>query len=119
MSRSSRDQTVLSPPEAGTPLRDVVFVGRSRELAELQANLAAALAGNGRLLLLAGEPGIGKTRLTELAGCSPPDPGGGKRTKSRHQPDSERAHEDPACSSCVVASSLHRPQDRHLLLVHP
>ena len=45
------------------------FVGRDRELAELAAGLEDALGGQGRLFLIAGEPGIGKTRLAEqLAG---------------------------------------------------
>jgi DNA-binding SARP family transcriptional activator/class 3 adenylate cyclase len=39
------------------------FVGRETELAELVAGLEDALAGAGRLLLLVGEPGIGKSRL--------------------------------------------------------
>lgn len=41
------------------------FVGRSRELAELRAWLTDARAGRGRMIVLRGEPGIGKTRLTE------------------------------------------------------
>jgi tetratricopeptide (TPR) repeat protein len=41
------------------------FVGRDRELAELAAGLEDALDGQGRLFLIAGEPGIGKTRLAE------------------------------------------------------
>ena len=41
------------------------FVGRERELAELTAGLDDALAGRGRLFLLVGEPGIGKSRLAE------------------------------------------------------
>jgi tetratricopeptide (TPR) repeat protein len=41
------------------------LIGRDRELAELEAGLEDALAGQGRLFLIAGEPGIGKTRLVE------------------------------------------------------
>jgi DNA-binding CsgD family transcriptional regulator/tetratricopeptide (TPR) repeat protein len=45
-----------------------VFVGRARELAELEGALAATRAGSGLTVLLAGEAGIGKTRLAaELA----------------------------------------------------
>jgi predicted ATPase len=46
-----------------------VVVGRQAELAELDAALTAALAGAGRLVFIAGEPGIGKSRLArEVAG---------------------------------------------------
>ncbi|WP_162851094.1 AAA family ATPase [Panacagrimonas perspica] len=41
------------------------FFGRDRELAVLRAGLRAAQKAHGRLILLAGDPGIGKTRLTE------------------------------------------------------
>jgi tetratricopeptide (TPR) repeat protein len=45
------------------------FVGRDREVADLVAGLEDAIAGRMRLLLIAGEPGIGKTWLAEhLAG---------------------------------------------------
>jgi hypothetical protein len=39
-----------------------VFVGREREVDELRRGLDDALSGRGQLLLLVGEPGIGKTR---------------------------------------------------------
>jgi class 3 adenylate cyclase len=42
-----------------------VFVGRERELDDLREGLEEALGGRGRLLLLVGEPGIGKTRTAE------------------------------------------------------
>jgi tetratricopeptide (TPR) repeat protein len=41
------------------------FVGRERELGELRRALDRAGSGHGRLFLLSGEPGIGKTRLAE------------------------------------------------------
>jgi DNA-binding SARP family transcriptional activator len=41
------------------------FAGRETELAELVGGLRDAFAGRGRLFLVAGEPGIGKSRLAE------------------------------------------------------
>ncbi|MGE5273181.1 MAG: BTAD domain-containing putative transcriptional regulator [Verrucomicrobiota bacterium] len=41
------------------------FVGREPELAELTAGLGEVLGGRGRLFLLQGEPGIGKSRLAD------------------------------------------------------
>jgi tetratricopeptide (TPR) repeat protein len=41
------------------------FVGRQREMGELKAALEEALSGQGRLVMLTGEPGIGKTRTAQ------------------------------------------------------
>jgi DNA-binding CsgD family transcriptional regulator/tetratricopeptide (TPR) repeat protein len=58
-------------PRLPGPLRltpSFPFVGRSRELATLRALLPGAAGENGRVALLAGEPGSGKSRLVrELA----------------------------------------------------
>src|SRR5688500_12321031 len=45
--------------------QSALLIGRERELGELQLALAAAREGRGRVYLIAGEPGIGKTRLAE------------------------------------------------------
>ena len=52
------------PPDA-EERRTGVFVGRRPELAELADGLEDAFAGRGRLFLVEGEPGIGKSRLAE------------------------------------------------------
>ena len=41
------------------------FVGRHREMAVLREVFDDALAGRGRMVMLAGEPGIGKTRTAQ------------------------------------------------------
>lgn len=53
-----------SDPQLSSP----VFVGREPEAVELRQGLAHVLAGTGRLFLISGEPGIGKTRLAEELG---------------------------------------------------
>lgn len=70
-----KGSAILSAPELNALQEGVPgqagsgpFVGRQRELGLLRRDLEHALAGSGRLVLLAGEPGIGKTRLAgELA----------------------------------------------------
>ena len=43
-----------------------VFVGREEELRKLTSALSAAEEGDGRIVMLSGEPGIGKTRTAEV-----------------------------------------------------
>jgi predicted ATP-dependent serine protease len=44
------------------------FVGRQQEMGQMTTALDAVLSGQGHVVVLAGEPGIGKTRaLEELA----------------------------------------------------
>jgi DNA-binding CsgD family transcriptional regulator len=45
----------------------VTFVGRAPQLRQLDERLRSALAGQGQAVLVAGEPGVGKTRLAEEA----------------------------------------------------
>ncbi len=66
-----RDAPATDPPEepeASNPLAGLaggVFVGREHELGQLREAADEALGGRGRLVLLTGEPGIGKTRTSE------------------------------------------------------
>jgi DNA-binding CsgD family transcriptional regulator len=55
----------VRPPGIAAP-RGEVFVGRERELAALGGALEAAVGGEGRIVALAGEPGIGKTRTAQM-----------------------------------------------------
>jgi len=48
--------------------REQIFVGRQREMVELRGALDDAMAGQGRSVTLAGEPGIGKTRTAQELG---------------------------------------------------
>jgi DNA polymerase III delta prime subunit len=56
--RTGKAPEALSAKQSG-------FVGRDPELERLRAAFQTVLNGSGRLVLLAGEPGIGKTRLAE------------------------------------------------------
>ncbi len=58
--RASEARTRL---DAGAQKGLTPFVGRARELALLQERFAAARDGRGQIILLAGEAGVGKSRL--------------------------------------------------------
>jgi class 3 adenylate cyclase len=61
-------EVVYTPDDPGALRRQAPFTGRTAELARVGQRLEEARAGRGGVVLLAGEPGIGKTRtLEELA----------------------------------------------------
>ena len=53
------------PAPSGGLVSVTGFVGRHQEMAELKVALEDALGGRGRLVMLVGEPGIGKTRTAQ------------------------------------------------------
>jgi len=59
----------LSPRRPSSTIRSmpVAIVGREHELAIIDETLRAMQEGSGRLILVAGEAGIGKTRLADAA----------------------------------------------------
>jgi tetratricopeptide (TPR) repeat protein/tRNA A-37 threonylcarbamoyl transferase component Bud32 len=54
-----------SRAQAENPLYRRVFVGREAELRQLQSAFDGAMSGQGALMMVIGEPGIGKTALCE------------------------------------------------------
>ncbi|HKC23697.1 MAG TPA: ABC transporter substrate-binding protein, partial [Thermoanaerobaculia bacterium] len=49
----------------GRPAATAPFIGREKEIAELQRRLHGAVSGECQFAVIAGEPGIGKSRLVE------------------------------------------------------
>jgi class 3 adenylate cyclase len=58
-------EVAYQPDSGAALLRHTPFTGRRSELRRLMARLEEARTGQGGVVLLAGEPGIGKTRLIE------------------------------------------------------
>jgi len=61
--KPEREALKEAPPE--NPLYRRVFVGRETELKQLQSAFDGAISGQGALIMVTGEPGIGKTALCE------------------------------------------------------
>ena len=68
---SVSEETQRAPAVAASPTvpsqswTDDTFVGRERGLARIEAAFRAACAGRGRVLIVSGDSGIGKTRLLD------------------------------------------------------
>ncbi|MDQ2979027.1 MAG: ABC transporter substrate-binding protein, partial [Acidobacteriota bacterium] len=60
-----RMSLVLSTSRAISRPAASAFIGREKEFAELQRRLNAAISGECQFAVVAGEPGVGKTRLLE------------------------------------------------------
>jgi DNA-binding SARP family transcriptional activator len=58
-----------SAPRVAPMTSDSPLVGRADELGRLRQRLRAAWRGQGQMVLITGEPGIGKTRLVEELGA--------------------------------------------------
>jgi DNA-binding SARP family transcriptional activator/predicted ATPase len=54
-----------APESTAGAIGEWAFVGRREELAAMEARLDAAIRGRGGVVVVGGEPGIGKTRLVE------------------------------------------------------
>ncbi|MEE8636641.1 MAG: protein kinase [Dehalococcoidia bacterium] len=63
--KAEKLSTEESKALAENPLYRRVFVGREAELRQLQSAFDAAASGQGSVMIVVGEPGIGKTALTE------------------------------------------------------
>jgi serine/threonine protein kinase/class 3 adenylate cyclase len=57
--------TAAPQPDQANPIYRRTFVGREQELKQLENAFDSALSGQGSLVMIVGEPGIGKTTITE------------------------------------------------------
>jgi class 3 adenylate cyclase len=67
LASTSAPQPAAEAPQAAetNPIYRRTFVGRESEKKQLETAFDAALSGSGTLIMVVGEPGIGKTTLTE------------------------------------------------------
>jgi tetratricopeptide (TPR) repeat protein/archaellum biogenesis ATPase FlaH len=63
--KGKKEATKETQTTSENPLYRRVFVGREPELKQLQAAFDGAMSGQGALMMVMGEPGIGKTALSE------------------------------------------------------
>jgi archaellum biogenesis ATPase FlaH len=61
----SKEATKEASTLAENPLYQKVFVGREPELRQLQSAFDGAISGQGALMMVVGEPGIGKTAICD------------------------------------------------------
>jgi class 3 adenylate cyclase/DNA-binding CsgD family transcriptional regulator len=64
-SPTTQQKVEAHPPETSMAAPADMFVGRQHELEVLRSAFEQACAGHGRIVMLAGEPGIGKTRTAQ------------------------------------------------------
>jgi hypothetical protein len=62
---AKKEPSVEAPTLAESPIYRRVFVGREAELKQLQSAFDGAMSGQGALMMVVGEPGIGKTAICE------------------------------------------------------
>ena len=96
----------------GNAIFDGNFVGRAREIEVLDNALSEARDGQGRLVMLLGEPGIGKTRLAQVFSATAAEQGG--------QVFWSACHEEPGAPAFwpwvqVLRSMAQSLDDRQLL----
>ncbi|HEY6740863.1 MAG TPA: BTAD domain-containing putative transcriptional regulator [Lapillicoccus sp.] len=72
-SARTRRAEPLTAGSSGSPPESTPFVGRQRHLETLRRAVAEAQAGRTALVLVDGEPGVGKTRLLEELAASSPE----------------------------------------------
>ncbi len=66
LTSAAKDEMIeKSEPSSPGRLRQSVFIGRQQEMLELGAAVDDALSGHGQLVMLVGQPGIGKTRTSQ------------------------------------------------------